>query len=76
VLGPIGFTANGQLLTRESIGLTIEAGLDEITLSTHEIKKVPTEALMKGGSFANYHRNLRTIVDLKRTSAKKTGNSY
>ena len=67
----IGFTTNGQLLTRASIRLMIEAGLDEITLSTHGIKQDTYEKLMQGASFETYHRNLRTIVDLKRELGKK-----
>jgi molybdenum cofactor biosynthesis enzyme MoaA len=67
----IGFTTNGQLLTRASIRLMIEAGLDEITLSTHGIRQDTYEKLMQGASFETYHRNLRTIVDLKRELGKK-----
>ena len=73
----IGFTTNGQLLTRASIQLMIEAGLDEITLSTHGIKEDTYEKLMKGASFETYHRNLRTIVELKRELGRKeSGHSY
>ena len=39
----IGFTTNGQLLTRASIRLMIQAGLDEITLSAHGVKKELTK---------------------------------
>jgi MoaA/NifB/PqqE/SkfB family radical SAM enzyme len=67
----IGFTTNGQLLTPANIELMLEAGLDEITLSTHGIKKDTYEGLMRGASFEKYHRNLRTLVDLKRASQQK-----
>src|SRR5882724_6280916 len=50
----IAFTTNGQLLTRANIRLMIEAGLDEITLSTHGIKKNTYERLMQGASFETY----------------------
>jgi molybdenum cofactor biosynthesis enzyme MoaA len=68
----IGFTTNGQLLTPASIRLLIEAGLDEITLSTHGVNKETYETQMQGASFDTYHRNLKTIVDLKRQLGMKT----
>jgi len=67
----IGFTTNGQLLTRSSIRLMIEAGLDEITLSSHGIKKDTYEKLMKGASFETYHRSLANVVKLKREIGTK-----
>jgi molybdenum cofactor biosynthesis enzyme MoaA len=67
----IGFTTNGQLLTRTNIRLMVEAGLDEITLSTHGIEKDTYEKLMKGASFEMYHRNLRAIFELKCELGKK-----
>lgn len=62
----ISLTTNGQLLTPQNIRLMIEAGLDEITLSTHGIRKETYEKLMQGASFETFHRALRTIVKLKR----------
>jgi sulfatase maturation enzyme AslB (radical SAM superfamily) len=67
----VGLTTNGQLLTRASIRLMIEAGLDEITLSTHGIKRDTYEQLMQGASFETFHRNLRAIVELKREFGKR-----
>lgn len=67
----IGLTSNGQLLTPESIRLMIEAGLDEITLSTHGIKRETYEKMMRGASFETFHRVLRTIVELKREYGEK-----
>lgn len=61
----VGLTTNGQLLTPESIRLMIEAGLDEITLSTHGIKRETYEKLMQGASFDSFHRALRTIGEIK-----------
>jgi molybdenum cofactor biosynthesis enzyme MoaA len=61
----IGLTSNGQLLTPESIRRMIEAGLDEITLSTHGVKRETYEKMMRGASFETFHRVLRTIVELK-----------
>ncbi|MBV9480659.1 MAG: radical SAM protein [Acidobacteria bacterium] len=66
----IGLTTNGQLLTRTNIRLLIEDGLDEITLSTHGIKKDTYEKMMRGASFETFHRNLKTIVDTKRELKK------
>jgi MoaA/NifB/PqqE/SkfB family radical SAM enzyme len=65
----ISLTTNGQLLTSQNIRLMIEAGLDEITLSTHGIRKESYEKLMQGASFETFHRALRTIVKLKREYA-------
>jgi MoaA/NifB/PqqE/SkfB family radical SAM enzyme len=62
----ISLTTNGQLLTPQNIRLMIEAGLDEITLSTHGITKESYEKLMQGASFETFHRVLRTIVKLRR----------
>src|ERR1700761_8714661 len=61
----IGLTTNGQLLTQANIRLLIEDGLDEITLSTHGIKKDTYEKMMRGASFETFHRNLETIPDVK-----------
>jgi MoaA/NifB/PqqE/SkfB family radical SAM enzyme len=61
----IGLTTNGQLLTQHSIRLMIEAGLDEITLSAHGIRKESYEKLMRGASFEILHRALKTIAALK-----------
>ena len=66
----IGLVTNGQLLTRANIRLLIEAGLDEITLSTHGIKKDTYEKMMRGASFETFHRNLETIADVKRELGK------
>lgn len=68
----IGFTTNGQLLTRTNIRLMMEAGLDEITLSTHGVRKQTYETQMQGASFDTYHRNLKSIVDLKRQLGRKS----
>jgi molybdenum cofactor biosynthesis enzyme MoaA len=66
----VNLATNGQLLTPAAIRLMIEAGLDEITLSTHGINKDTYEQLMRGASFVTYHRNLKTLVDLKRELGK------
>jgi len=66
----IGLTTNGQLLTRTNTRILIEAGLDEITLSVHGVKKDTYEKMMRGASFEAFHRNLETIVDVKRELGK------
>lgn len=66
----IALTTNGQLLTQTNIRLLIEIGLDEITLSTHGVKKDTYEKMMRGASFEIFHRNLKTIVDVKRELGK------
>jgi molybdenum cofactor biosynthesis enzyme MoaA len=62
----VGFTTNGQLLTRPNLKQMIDAGLSEITLSTHGVTRETYEFLMKGASFDKYHANLRMLVDLKK----------
>jgi molybdenum cofactor biosynthesis enzyme MoaA len=62
----IGFTSNGQLLTAPHLRTMIEAGLTEITLSTHGVHKETYERLMVGASWDTYHANLRMLADLKK----------
>ena len=61
----ISITTNGQLLSRDSIRLMIVAGLDEITLSTHGVKRDTYEKFMKGASFDKFKRALATIAELR-----------
>jgi molybdenum cofactor biosynthesis enzyme MoaA len=58
----IGFTTNGQLLTEQGIRRLSEAGLDEITISTHGTEKATYEALMPGASFDKHHAMLRMLA--------------
>jgi MoaA/NifB/PqqE/SkfB family radical SAM enzyme len=67
----VGLTTNGQLLTPESIRLMTEAGLDEITLSTHGVKRETYETMMRGASFDTFHRTLETISRLKSKHRRK-----
>jgi MoaA/NifB/PqqE/SkfB family radical SAM enzyme len=62
----IGFTTNAQLLTAPHLRTMIEAGLTEITLSTHGVHKETYERLMVGASWETYHANLKMLCDLKR----------
>lgn len=68
----IGFTTNGQLLTPTSMRTMIEAGLSEITLSTHGVKRETYEWLMKGASFDRFHANLRMLAELKKQMGSST----
>ena len=47
----ISLTTNGNLLTKEQLFSMAEAGLDEITLSTHGIRKETYEHLMTNGKY-------------------------
>ncbi len=64
----IGFTTNAQLLTAEKSAALIEAGLDEITISTHGVKQETYERLMKKASYPRYHQNLADLVEAKRAA--------
>jgi MoaA/NifB/PqqE/SkfB family radical SAM enzyme len=68
----IGFTTNGLLLTQPATRAMIEAGLSEITLSTHGVTRETYESLMKGASFDKYHANLRMLVDLRKEMGSST----
>lgn len=66
----VGFTTNGQLLTRTSFETMVADGLDEITISTHGVRKSTYERLMKR---ASYDQHLQMLDDIKvvRLSSKK-----
>ena len=66
----VGFTTNGQLLTRPSFEAMAAYGLDEITISTHGVRKNTYERLMKR---ASYDRHLQMLDDITavRASSKK-----
>lgn len=66
----IGFTTNGQLLTEQAIHRLSEAGLDEITISTHGTERATYEALMPGASFDRHHDVLRMLAKV-RTGGRK-----
>ena len=66
----VGFTTNGQLLTRINFETMVAYGLDEITISTHGVRKNTYESFMKR---ASYDQHLQTLDDIKavRLSSKK-----
>jgi molybdenum cofactor biosynthesis enzyme MoaA len=66
----VGFTTNGQLLTRSGFERMAAAGLDEITVSTHGVMKRTYETLMDQGNYDRLHATLAMIDEVKR--AKRT----
>jgi molybdenum cofactor biosynthesis enzyme MoaA len=64
----VAFTTNAQLLTAEKSAALVSEGLDEITLSTHGVRKDTYERLMKKASYDRYHENLSNLVIAKRAA--------
>jgi molybdenum cofactor biosynthesis enzyme MoaA len=61
----ISLTTNGNLLTKELISDATEAGLNEITLSTHGMTKKAYEHLMTNGRFDLFRQTLQYIKEVK-----------
>lgn len=61
----VGFVTNGQLLTEDHIKQFICYGLDELSLSTHGVKKETYEKLMVNASYDKFKKLLCTIDRLK-----------
>jgi molybdenum cofactor biosynthesis enzyme MoaA len=61
----ISLTTNGQLLTREQLSDAAEAGLDEITISTHGLTQHTYEYLMTNGRFDLFLQTLHHIKEVK-----------
>ena len=61
----ISLTTNGSLLNEEKLEALTEAGLDEITLSTHGIKKSTYEYLMANGSHEHFTALLAALRNIK-----------
>lgn len=62
----ISLTTNGNLLTTEKLISLVKAGLNEITISTHGIKKETYENLMTHGKFDLFLQLLESIKETKR----------
>lgn len=62
----ISITTNGGLLTYNVLKEYVEAGLDEITLSCHGIKKETYEYFMQGGRYEHFVDLLKNIALLKK----------
>jgi len=62
----ISLTTNGLLLTEEDIRNYISAGLNEITLSIHGIKKEMYEYFMTNGNYETFCQVLKYLSDAKK----------
>ena len=62
----IALVTNGQLITRTHLVSLVDAGLDEIILSTHGATAKTYERLMVNASFARFLDLLAMIEDVKR----------
>jgi molybdenum cofactor biosynthesis enzyme MoaA len=61
----ISLTTNGNLLSKKHLADAIQAGLNEITLSTHGLTRETYERLMTNGSFERFLQLLADIRELK-----------
>lgn len=61
----ISLTTNGNLLTKEQLYEMAEAGLNEITLSTHGIRKETYEYLMTNGKYELFLQLLANLKEVK-----------
>jgi len=57
----VGVTTNAQRLTSGQIDELIEADLDELTVSTHGVRKETYEKLMVNASFERFHEALADL---------------
>lgn len=62
----ISLTTNGNLLTKEQLSDMVKAGLNEITLSTHGIRKEMYEQLMTNGKYDLFLQLLDNLKEIKR----------
>lgn len=62
----ISLTTNGYLVTKEKLNEYVEAGLDEITLSLHGLKKETYEFFMTNGKFERIPILLENIGEIKK----------
>ncbi len=61
----ISLTTNGSLITKELLIAYIEAGLNEITLSSHGLKKETYEFFMTNGKYEDFIELLNNIAEVK-----------
>lgn len=61
----ISLTTNGNLLIKKQLYELVEAGLNEITLSTHGIHKVTYEYLMTNGKHELFLQLLKNLKEVK-----------
>jgi len=62
----ISLTTNGILFSEEDLRQLVEAGLNEITLSLHGVKKETYEYFMSGASFDKFCEVLQALNDIKK----------
>ena len=67
----LGMVSNGQLLTTAHLEKLVELGLDELTLSTHGVKRDTYERLMRRASFDKFIEVLDQLEAIK----KRTGST-
>lgn len=63
----ISITTNGQLIDRDKLFSMIDAGLNEITLSVHGLKKESYEYLMANADFDKFIRLIGLLKEAKQT---------
>jgi hypothetical protein len=61
----VSMTSNGQLLDEDSLTKAIEAGLDELTLSMHGMKKETYEYLMNGAKWERLKSLIGILKSIK-----------
>jgi len=62
----LGMVSNGQLLTTEHLERLVDLGLDELTLSTHGVKRDTYERLMRRASFDRFIEVLDQLEAIKK----------
>jgi molybdenum cofactor biosynthesis enzyme MoaA len=65
----VGLTTNGQLLTAETLETLYAYGLDELTLSTHGVKRETYEYFMVRASYDKLHQVLQALEKMKQRHA-------
>lgn len=66
----VSMITNGNLIDKGDVEQFAAAGLDEIILSIHGVKKETYEDLMDKGDFGKFHSILQAITDVKKAFPK------
>ena len=66
----ISMTTNANLLNEKQLREFVEAGLNEITLSMHGVRKETYEYFMQGASYEKFHESLQILSNLKKKYPK------
>lgn len=67
----VGISTNAQLLTCELAASLLDAGLDEITISMHGVRKEMYERLQPPASYEKLHRALASLTELSERGGRK-----